>query len=52
MPHIDIWYLIQYDCPCGEHWQEEWSCACDSECGACGTAVAATSFTEHQLQGA
>ena len=29
---------ISYCCPdCGHEWQEQWSCACDSECPACGT---------------
>lgn len=28
---------VFYVCPkCGEEWEEEYSCACDSECGACG----------------
>jgi hypothetical protein len=28
---------IQYRCPnCGHEWQEQWSCACDSECPHCG----------------
>lgn len=30
-------YLIRYVCPdCGHEWHEIWSCACDSECPACG----------------
>jgi predicted Zn-ribbon and HTH transcriptional regulator len=30
-------YLIEYVCPdCGYEWEERWSCACDSECPACG----------------
>ena len=29
---------IEYRCPnCGHEWEEQWSCACDSECPACGT---------------
>jgi hypothetical protein len=28
---------ISYQCPdCGHEWKEQWSCACDSECPACG----------------
>lgn len=28
---------IEYRCPeCGHEWTEQWSCACDSECPACG----------------
>jgi hypothetical protein len=28
---------ISYCCPdCGHEWQEQWSCACDSQCPACG----------------
>ena len=31
------WLQIDYHCPACEHdWQEEWSCACDSECPQCG----------------
>lgn len=31
------WLLIAYVCPeCEWTWQEEWSCACDSECPHCG----------------
>lgn len=31
------WLDIEYRCPtCGHEWQEQWSCACDSECPACG----------------
>lgn len=31
------WYKISYTCPeCGERWEEEWDCACDSECPSCG----------------
>jgi predicted Zn-ribbon and HTH transcriptional regulator len=29
-------YRIQYICPnCGHEWEEEYSCACDSECPNC-----------------
>lgn len=29
---------IEYRCPnCGHEWEEQWSCACDSECPKCGT---------------
>jgi predicted Zn-ribbon and HTH transcriptional regulator len=29
---------IEYRCPeCGHEWNEQWSCACDSECPICGT---------------
>lgn len=29
---------IEYRCPtCAHEWQEQWSCACDSECPECGT---------------
>lgn len=28
---------IEYRCPqCGHEWNEQWSCACDSECPNCG----------------
>ena len=28
---------IEYRCPeCDYEWQEQWSCACDSECPNCG----------------
>lgn len=28
---------IEYRCPeCGHEWTEQWSCACDSQCPACG----------------
>jgi hypothetical protein len=29
-------YLILYECECGHKWHEVYSCACDSECPACG----------------
>lgn len=30
-------YLIKYKCPkCSAEWEEEWDCACDSECPECG----------------
>ena len=39
---------IEYRCPdCGHDWQEQWSCACDSECPECGdTDIAALSWAE------
>ena len=28
---------VEYCCPnCGHEWQEQWSCACDSQCPECG----------------
>lgn len=31
------WLQVDYHCQHCEHdWQEEWSCACDSECPNCG----------------
>jgi hypothetical protein len=34
---MGTWYQIDYRCAdCGHEWQEEWSCACDSECPECG----------------
>lgn len=39
---------IEYRCPkCRHEWQEQWSCACDSECPECGTKnIAALSWEE------
>lgn len=32
------WLNIEYGCPnCGHDWEDQWSCACDSECPECGT---------------
>jgi len=31
------WYRIFYECPeCDVEWEDEWDCACDSECPVCG----------------
>jgi hypothetical protein len=39
---------IQYLCPeCGHEWEEQWDCACDSECPHCGLeAIIPLSFSE------
>lgn len=30
-------YLNHYECDnCGQHWVDEWSCACNDRCPACG----------------
>lgn len=41
---------IEYRCPDrGYEWQEQWSCACDSECPDCGTKnITALSWAEAQ----
>ena len=43
-----VMMTIDYVCPrCGHAWQEEYECACDSECPECGCSnIQATSFTE------
>lgn len=32
-----------YSCPCGQSWENDWSCGCDDECGACGSDCSAES---------
>lgn len=32
-----------YDCPCGNHWEDDWSCMCDDRCPACDTSCSPTS---------
>ena len=41
-------YVIRYECPACQHqWHEIWSCACDSECPACGLrAIQAADYEE------
>ena len=32
------WFKNRYICPeCRSSWEDEWSCACDDECGECGS---------------
>lgn len=34
---LEVRYLSFYRCDdCDQDWEEEWSCACDSECPECG----------------
>jgi hypothetical protein len=33
------WFRNYYECPCGEHWEDEWECCCDDRCPACNTAI-------------
>ena len=35
-------YALSYECPCGNTWQDRWSCAVDDECDECGTVCQAT----------
>jgi hypothetical protein len=36
---LPLRFVNSYHCePCGESWDDEWSCACDDECPACGKA--------------
>lgn len=32
-------YTNYYRCPCGEEWDDEWSCACNDRCPACNKEV-------------
>lgn len=25
-----------YECSCGNHWVDYWTCACDDKCAVCG----------------
>lgn len=50
---LDLWELVEgygfkltventlitsfYECECGERWESQWSCACNDQCGECGT---------------
>lgn len=39
--------LVNYKCPeCSKEWQDEYECACDSECENCGIDVTAISYQE------
>lgn len=41
------WYLSRYVCPsCKDVWDDEWSSACDNECGRCGQKHIAPVSTE------
>ena len=34
------WLINHYVCSdCGEAWDDEWSCACDDDCPACGATM-------------
>lgn len=33
------WLINTYECTCGTSWADEWSCACDDDCPACGTTM-------------
>jgi len=43
------WLRIAYECDCGEEWQDEWSCACDSECPACGMTCEALDYDDCEM---
>jgi hypothetical protein len=41
-PHCQPWFRIRYHHKaCGVSWEDEWSCACDSECPRCGMDIEA-----------
>jgi hypothetical protein len=51
MPGFDVkraffedgrWLRNEYECPCGCEWDDEWPCACDDDCPACGTTCSPT----------
>lgn len=37
----------EYDCPCGEHWEDEWDSMCDDRCPECNTPCSPT--TSHEI---
>lgn len=39
-------YLNEYDCPCGESWEDVWSCQCDDRCPVCNTACSPSTSTD------
>lgn len=47
----EVWYRVYYrhvDCPVrpGIEWDDLWTCACDSECPACGADIEADEYEE------
>ena len=44
---VEKWFDIYYECSeCGNEWEDDWSCPCDSDCPACGATMTPMSFTE------
>lgn len=41
-PRCSPAYRNTYECPCGNSWDDEWSCACDDECSECRATVLPT----------
>lgn len=35
MPEESYWLRNFYQCACGEHWDDEWECACNDKCPSC-----------------
>lgn len=34
------YFVNHYRCePCGEEWEDQWSCACNDECPSCGKEI-------------
>jgi len=38
-------FLNEYECPCGETWEDVWSCGCDDDCPSCGTTCSPSEST-------
>src|SRR5260221_159055 len=38
-------YLNIYHCPCGEKWEDTWSCGCNDKCSECNKEIEPTSST-------
>lgn len=36
------WLENHYSCDCGEEWSDQWACACDDDCPACGVTCSPT----------
>lgn len=32
-------YLNHYQCPCGEEWEDSWSCMCNDRCPSCNKEI-------------
>lgn len=39
---IDPKFENHYDCPCGHHWEDVWSCVCDDRCPKCNKSCSPT----------
>jgi hypothetical protein len=33
------WFRNDYECPCGNHWSDEWSASCNDKCAECNKEI-------------